>query len=256
MLKIFDRFKPGKKIDQTLVVVSGMPKSGTTAILKLLGAAMQTTTCNDPFFQLDKREVVFREQLFEGRITLTDLVGDYPALFSGTILKDPNFPLLLPQVQATFNSAQIVNLVRNPFDNIRSILDRLDLDGSGDDQQILDKNIQGTWYNVLMGKSPEVAGHNCVERLANRWVQSVNSIAEDALVVRYEDFRAQKKLCIEKLVVDLGFEVKSDISTIVDQQFQPKGKKKNMAATDFFTASALESIDEITRNFRSKFNYD
>jgi hypothetical protein len=42
-------------------------------------------------------------------------------------------------------------------------------------------------------------------------------------LIRYEDFRANKKAEIEVLAKELGFTKLADISWLVDVQFQPKG---------------------------------
>ena len=238
------------------VVVSGMPKSGTTAILKLLGDATGMKTCNDPFFHLDKRQVTFRQSLFEGDVQLSELVREYPDIFDGAIIKDPNFPLLQHQLRSTFINARVVHLVRNPFDNIRSILDRLGMDGSGDDKQIEQRQLRGTWRNVLEGQYPTIVGENHIERLANRWLVSVNQIPQQGMVVLYEAFRQNKQVYIEDIAIKLHLPVTNNIADKVNVQFQPGGRKKHLSAEEFFTESAYNTIKDITAGARSRFGYE
>jgi hypothetical protein len=46
---------------------------------------------------------------------------------------------------------------------------------------------------------------------------------DNVRLIRYEDFRANKKAEIEVLAKELGFTKLADISWLVDVQFQPKG---------------------------------
>lgn len=240
-----------------MVIVAGMPKSGTTAIAKLLAEATEVKVCSDPFYQLDKMNIDFRDALFAGDLSLKTVWRRYRHVFSGTIIKDPNFPLLLPQLIALFPDACLVSIIRDPRDNIRSILNRLGLPG---DSQGVDLNlarITPTWRNVLIGQQPEIPGDNYVEVLAWRWRMSAEAFLERrnaCFEIRYEDFTANKKTAIFNLAKRLGFDALADIDHLVDVQYQPKG---NTAVRwgDFFGASQLAVIDRVTGPLLRKFGY-
>lgn len=253
---MFNIFK--KKVNPK-ILVSGMPKSGTTAILKLLAESTGLTSGNDPFYQLDVLGVSFREDLYAERLSLSDLIRKNPAAFSGDVLKDPNFPFWTKDLKELFPTSKCVHLVRHPADNIRSILDRLNMNGSGDDEQIRKLGINGTWRSVLDGANPSINGENHIERLAKRWCRAIEGIPpidSNNLVIKYEDFTKAKQDVIESIVAHFGFDVKRDVGKIVDVQFQPKGKSKAGTTARFFNESTYKKILAITAERRKELGYD
>ena len=57
------------------IIITGNPKSGTTAIAVLLGKATGKTVTSDVFYRLDRETGAFRERLFDEELTFHDLVA-------------------------------------------------------------------------------------------------------------------------------------------------------------------------------------
>lgn len=240
------------------VLVAGMPKSGTTAIAKLLAEAAQVDVCSDPFYQLDVRGVVYRDQLFRGDLALDGLWKEFRDVFRGEIIKDPNFPLLLGDLTRLFPDAKVVFIVRDPRDNIRSILSRLKMPGNPAMAHEAVEKLSGAWGNVLNGRSPEMPGEDYLEKMAWRWRISAERYLENQTnvrLIRYEDFRVNKKAEIEALAEELGYTGLADISSLVDVQFQPKGARSG-SHEEFFGLSNLKRIEQIVSPLMSRFGYE
>lgn len=240
------------------VIVAGMPKSGTTAIAKLLAEAAQETVCSDPFYKLDVKGVDYRNQLFRGDLSLESLWKEFRDVFSGDIIKDPNFPLFLKDLGRLFPDAKMVFIVRDPRENIRSILSRLKIAGDPAVSQHAVANLTGAWGNVLNGRSPDMPGDDFLEKMAWRWRVSAEHYLENegnVRLIRYEDFRTNKKAEIEALAKDLGYTRLADISALVDVQFQPKGTRSG-SLEEFFGFHNLERIERIVSPLMSRFGYE
>ncbi|PHQ75635.1 MAG: sulfotransferase family protein [Marinobacter sp.] len=240
------------------VIVAGMPKSGTTAIASLLAEAAAVDVCSDPFHQLDSKGVSFRESLFSGALPLEDLWRQHRSVFSGTVVKDPNFPLFLGELKQFLPEAQFVFIVREPRDNIRSILARLKIPGNPAEGNPLLGNINATWSKVLNGTSPDMPGSDYLEKMAWRWRLSAERYLENqerTHLIRYEDFRKDKKAQIEHLAGELGYSGLKDISSLVDIQYQPKGERPSNLE-DFFGKENLQRIDAIVSPVLKRFGYE
>ena len=240
------------------VLVCGMPKSGTTAIAQLLGAACELSVCSDPFYMLDKEGIEFRNQLFTSQITLEVLWRTYRSIFKGQLIKDPNFPLLMDQLVGFLPNARYVFLVRDPRQNIRSVLNRLNLPGDPSTVDLNNMLLPSTWRNLLIGVDPFMPGENYVERLAWRWVFSTEKLRcyrEKGVWVRYEDFKANRQKVIESIAGQLNLKVRRDIADKVDIQFQPAGNS-HVKIDNFFSPRALRSINEIVQKQALAIGYE
>jgi len=251
-----DRFRP-MPTGSGMVIITGMPKSGTTAIARLLGAATGQSVCSDPFYRLSQMKVDFRDKLFANQLSLKTLWRRYRRVFSGTIVKDPNFVLLLPQIREMLPDAQIVFIIRDPRDNIRSILNRLDLPGRTQvgDHELAELPIG--WRNLLGGRNPDISGNDCVEVLAGRWRMAAEVLREYqkfCVDIRYEYFRENKSAAIFQLAKQLGYSDFLSIDHLVDVQYQPKGDS-TVSWDDFFGETQLEVIERVTAPLLQEYGY-
>ena len=226
-----------------LVFVTGMPKSGTTAVVKLMGIASGASIVSDPFHLLDKRGIRFRDALFAGETSVSQLMREYPAIFRGAILKDPNFVFFADAIAERYPESHWVFTVRDPRDNIRSVLNRLRLPGKARDVDLENREIGDTWRRVLEGRTPEIRGKDPIHRLALRWVM----MAEIALssgrmtLSRYEQFNADKQGAITALCKAAGLTSANSIAPYMDTQFQPRGDR-DAVWEEFFGAHELAMI--------------
>jgi hypothetical protein len=238
------------------VVVAGMPKSGTTAIAMLLGAAAGLDVNSDPFYRLDRAGVRFRDALYDGTLELGQLVDRYRAFFRGGLIKDPNF-IYLPAVFDVFDGAAFVFTVRDPRHNIRSVLNRLRLPGRVDRAPASPTGISDTWRRVLEGRTPDTPGANYVERLAHRWSLAAANYLEHQdrmLAVRYETFSADKEATLTAALAQLDVPGGRPISHLLERQFQPKGQR-GATPEEFFGPAELESIERICARELASFGY-
>lgn len=241
------------------IIVSGMPKSGTTAIAQLLAYSAGLTVSSDPVYQIDVNiGRAPRNALYDGTLTMARFWKKYQHFFKGELVKDPNFPFFIDDLLSMFPMAKQVYIVRDPRDNLRSILDRLSLNGKVSEEDEAYQKISGSWRNVLDGRKPELPGNGILEKMAWRWrVSTENYIKNQDVItlIQYEVFRKNKKAEIENLAQQLGLKGKNNISNKVDVQYQPKGKE----VTDweaYFGKTALEKINHIVGPCLSGFGYE
>lgn len=253
----FDQLRPMPK-GKEIVVVAGMPKSGTTAIAKLLAAAAGRQVCSDPFYQLDQKKIKFREDLFSNHLTLESLwKGNRHIFLSGLIIKDPNFPFFISEISEFLPEAQFVSIVRDPRDNIRSVLNRLELPGQPLGVDLDSANVSSTWRNVLKGRYPNIPGQNYVEVLAWRWRLSAEAFLKHrdmCVEIRYEDFNLNKADSIAELGRQLGYVELYNIDHLVDVQYQPRGDH-DVRWSSFFGEEYLNVIESVTGSIMREFGY-
>lgn len=175
------------KPNKNAIWVFGFPKSGTSAITGLLSAATGLSATIDTKYLDDP----FRTQIIERKLSIKHLVNKYSYPFSKQILKEPNATFFINEIGEFFLLHRYIFIVRNPFQNIRSILNRLNLPGNR--EYISMENVHPNWrYLFQVGK-----GKDYIDELVN-WYLKVNSQydkieVENCKLVRYEDFLLSKE---------------------------------------------------------------
>ncbi|MGB5952353.1 MAG: hypothetical protein WBG57_07555, partial [Ornithinimicrobium sp.] len=169
---------------------------------------------------------------------------------------------LFPALEQAFPEARFVFVVRDPRQNIRSVLNRLSL--PGDLESLTEEHSASVaqtrpgWIPILTGASFGSGGGQYVDALAERWVRAneVYANASDRMtLVRYEDFDAAKRSVIEQLATELGFTVAHDISARQDRQYQPRGDR-SIAPAAFFGQENLERIERHCGTLMPSFGYE
>lgn len=232
--------------------VLGNQKSGTTAIAALLAELTARSVTLDldwaraqaPFQRLQRGELGFAGFLRANRLEL-----------GRCVVKEPTFTFFVPELRAAFPAARFVFVLRDPRDNIRSILDRLGLPG---DRRRLDpaavehlplgwrQVLDATWLGRAPGDQPGDRSGDYIEALAARWNACAEVYVRHAgsmILVRYEDFKADKLGSLEVLANSLGWPPRRDVRGSLDRPFQPRG---NAAASwpAFFGAN-LSRIEDL-----------
>lgn len=238
------------------VFVLGNQKSGTTAIAALLAECAGLDFFHDTLY---RRKLRLRDLLDENP-SLGDFARGAPELFSAGVIKDNDFTFLIPELERTFPEARLVYVVRDPRDNTRSVLNRLQYSGAmdelpDDELEDLRQRLPG-WYEILTGASFGPPGGQYIDVLAERWTRAARAYLDrpDRMtLVRYEDFDADKRATIERLARTLGQPVVTDITASQDRQFQPRGDRE-VRWDDFFGAN-LERIDDICGPYLERFGY-
>jgi len=181
-------------VSESPIWVLGNQKSGTTAIAALLAnyAGLSVTLDIDAF-----HDASVVEKIYDDPSQLEGFIASNTLAFSRELIKEPGFTFLYPALEELFPSGHFVMVVRDPRDNIRSILDRLELPG---DQRYLDEDhiqdISPEWKQVLDGSWMGLEGETYIDMLAARWAAAVQVYLDSSdciELIRYEDFCDNKK---------------------------------------------------------------
>ena len=112
-----------------------------------------------------------------------------------------------------------------------------------------------------------VGGYNregCLKYIWRSWksakeryiiIENYFQYQEDIILVRYEDFLNDKIEVIESLSDNLGIAKICDISTELEKQYQPKGKKQNVDILHFFGEKNRNTITNICRENMRRLGY-
>jgi len=230
------------------LLVVGNQKSGTTAIAGLLSQHTNTPATLD---FLNQRTVAKLLPLVHtGKINIRDFVEGLRLYFQTPIVKAPNLTFLCSELKTVFPESEFVHIVRDPRDNIRSILNRLQLPGDLDDVNISEVAPTPVWEFIMDGAALGYATGNYIERLARRWraaIQVYLEHSESATLVRYEDFLSDKSAFISNLASRVGLERCVDISHRVDHQWVHRGNSA-VSWPDFFGMDNLRLIEKTCRD--------
>lgn len=199
--------------NKNTLFVFGFQKSGTSAIAGLLAKKTgKSVTIDTPYFWNP-----YSSMIISGELIIADHVKKYSYPFSKRIIKEPNTTFFIPQLKEYFNLDFYIFIIRNPFDNIRSILNRLKLSGNLEDIDILqvDKNWRGLFEESQV--------KDYISVLASKWLEANNQPdiinSRSCILIRYEVLRWIKK----NLSFKIGFQPVNSIAHLVDKQYQPKG---------------------------------
>lgn len=242
------------KVHPNPLFVLGNQKSGTTAIAAMLAEAAGRSVSLDLRREIREPTIPL---VLGGDLSIEDFVLRHRIDFAREIVKEPGLTLLYPQLAGYFPSSRFVFIVRNPADNIRSIMNRLDL--AGDQQSV--PTAQGaalsqTWRSIVFGDE-DPATANPVACLSDRWSQMAEMYLanKDRIVlIRYEDFVADKQAVLEAAVTEVGWSVSGDATALFDKQFQSRGDR-NVTLGEFF-GDNVDQINTRCSELARRFGYD
>lgn len=259
----FKLFKPIYYLDFKLgstpnYIIIGNPKTGTSVISSLIANRGGLTRT------IDIPEMWYKQiDLYRDEIRLEDFVKRNPHRFNKSLVKEPDLTFLYDKIVSMFPEAKIILIIRHPIDNIRSILDRVNISPNSlpiKVDNINNRNIIEPWKWFLTG---EVLKNNPANKvpytLAHNWVYTVNlylNNQDSIYLIRYEDFIEDKIKFIDKYCEDLNIEKNNDISNLIDKQYQPKGKNKNKKVEELFSMEVIEKIENICSIEMRKLGYE
>lgn len=213
--------------NEDAIIVLGNSKAGTTVIAALLAEYGGLSVTLDFWPRLHRPSTL--AAVHGGDMPFEAFVRRFRADFSRDVVKDPHLTFLYPQLAQRFPRARFVMVMRDPRDNIRSILNRLDLPG---DRESLDpedyRRMRPLWEAIINSPWLDVPEGNYVERLASRWALGARAYLDhpDAMeLIRFEDFAADKMGAIRGLAERLGVERRRRIEDQLDRRFQPPGDR-------------------------------
>ncbi len=240
------------RVERRPVIVLGNQKSGTSAVAHLLAelCGLSKTIDIQPLMGAAGHAVM------KGERRLADVVRRHPECFSTALIKEPMMTFFAGQVLEVFPESRVVFVVRDPRDNIRSLLNRRGL--PGDLEELSDELRASLGRRVTL--DPEVWGggdENYVGVLAHRWNRAADAYLEHegrVELVRYEEFVADKQGSLERLARRLGLEPRHDVSALLDVDFQPRGTRG--ASWDaFFGPRNLGRIERICGTRMARLGY-
>ena len=224
------------------VLVFGNQKSGTSAVANLLAELCGlSATIDDPPIRPD----AMREFALGGA-DFRAFVQRHPREFSAQLIKHPNLTFFTERVLEVFDQARVVFVVRDPRDNIRSILQRRKVPGDleqADARQLEELGGPAMYDPRLWGGEDE----NYIGRMALRWNTANDAYLRNAqrfALCRYEDFVADKLGVLERLARELGLQAQHDIRARLDVQFQPAGDH-SIPWSQFFGPRNLARIESL-----------
>jgi hypothetical protein len=243
------------RVHPSPILMLGNQKSGTTAIAALLAAATGHRATLD---LEDLTPDVFLD-LLEGRLPVRALITANRHDFSAPIVKEPALTFLYGRLLEELPAARFVLIVRDPRDNIRSILDRVGLSGREElGLDMIPEDLDAKWRFNLLSTGLGIEGDSCIERLALRWNQAADVYLlypDRVTMLRYEDFMAAKETTIRSLAAELGLVPSSDIADRLDVQYQPAGASRHLPRKEFFSRQNLALIEAICGNRMQQLGY-
>jgi hypothetical protein len=212
------RYKIYKQINPSPIFILGMPKSGTTAIADLIGKAINKSVMLDS----DLFWYPYNIKLLNKEIEISDIFKRNPKLLKYKILKEPNFTLNFEGLKKEFPKAKFVFILREMEDNLRSIMDRINVKGNLDEINL--DSIPKAWRILFENMNSD--REHYIDQLVDMW-NKYNSIylknSSDFILCKYEDFKKNKIEEIQRIANELGYKRINDISNFLNIQHQKKG---------------------------------
>jgi hypothetical protein len=239
------------------IFIFGNQKSGTSAIAALLGEATGLAYTIDIFCLYQGLE----EKLLKGNSNFDEVIRLGRYYFSKPIIKDPGFTFFYDDIASRFPISKKAFVLRDPRHNIRSILNRLEIQGNLIDLSTenwceIQKKFPG-WFHIIEGSLAQHKGKDYIETLALRSKKALRIYIENQshlIGIKYEDFQKNKTGEIENLAHKLGLKLINDITPIKDLQFQPKGQS-SQPLVNFFGSQNLSKIERICAEEMSILGY-
>ncbi len=231
----------------------GNQKTGTSAIAHLLA------DCCGLSKQVDIRELWYPVigRILRGELELSTVIREHPKPFSRGLIKEPLLTFIYDEVKCVFPDARFVLITRDPRANIRSLLNRMGLPGDLPELRVSEWSIPAQWEAVFQADLWQTSYTHYVDILADRWNRAADVYLEhpaEMLLVRYEDFTADKVGVIGELARKLDLKQTKDISREVDVQFQPRGRH-DISWRDFFGAKNLTRIERVCSSRMKAYGY-
>jgi len=238
--------KQAATVSEAPIIVLGNQKSGTSAIAHLLAdyGGLSKTIDIPPLWGYKGLRIM------HGQCRFSSVLEENPHYFSTEVIKEPMMTFFVEQVVEQFPKARYVFVVRDPRDNIRSLLDSRDLPGDREDLSERDTKHLDSGRVLLNADAWEISAQSYIELLAKRWVFAVKGIdklqeaGKAPLIVRYEDFMEGKAEYIQSVADSISLKKKSSILEQVDVSYQPRGNR-SVNWDEFYGQRNLSKINEI-----------
>lgn len=238
------------------LVFLGNQRSGSSAVSNLFAKATALSLCSD-IGSLQQSDI---EGVFYGEESFARFVKKYPRCFSKKVIKEPTLTFLFDEFDSYYSGqASYFFIVRDPFQNIRSILDKVGVPG---DLKSLDSShlseVKLEWQKIVLNDWLGLSYSNYIESLAKRWEKAVGVYLEHQdrmTLIRYEDFLDDKASYIYDLAVKKELKVSRSIEGSVDSPFQSTGSNIRSDGRDFFGPDNYETIRRVCGSRMKELGY-
>ena len=242
------------KINPSPILILGNQKTGTSAIAHLLadyGGLSKTVDIPEIWWPTLK-------DLLTGKVCLTNFAKKYPHRFATQVIKEPGLTFFFNKLVDLHPYASFLFVVRDPRVNIRSLLNRMSIPGNLEKLDIEKCKIEKSWKPIFDSQIWNLGNYtHYIDILAARWNRTSDVYLKhtnDMILIRYEDFIADKVGTIESLASKLHIKQKHEISEKVNIQYQPRGQRE-ISFIDFFGKKNLSRIEDICGRQMKKFDY-
>jgi len=234
--------------------VLGNQKSGTTVIAAALAHAANASVT------LDIRDLnaAHLAGLLDGTYSIDAFVNRYRSAFAATFVKEPGLTFAFDELQGHFPEASFILIVRDPRDNIRSLLNRLSI--PGDARELTADNLKSLhpiWRFVVNGSDLDIDREHYIENLATRWNLATDVYLkhpDDVMLLKYEAFCDSKVAYIEDTMRRLGRDLAQDVTDIVQTQYQSRGNR-HVDWSQFFGMENLKRIERVCQDRMKRLDY-
>ncbi len=243
------------QVNPRAIFVLGNHKAGTTAIASLLAKISGASIAVELRRQIQDPRYA---RVLNNELSFRDFVDQNKVDFSRDIVKDNHLTFLVPSLLAEFPECRCVLVVRDPRQNIRSILNRLDLPGTQRTSPSgFARRHNPGWQFVVDNSWLGIRESSLIEQLAQRWNLAADvyfARPQEFELVKYEDFAAAKQETVKRLAERLSLPCDYDISPWLDVQFQPRGNSA-VDLNEFFGDEHLQRIETICGDRMARFGY-
>lgn len=235
------------KPNPNAILLFGLNKSGTSATINLIAHSANISILDDfPYKLGDWDDVVY------GKENFIKYLNKHGYAFSKDLIRFPMNQQAIDFASSYFLMNKYIVTIRNPIDNIKSILSRLKLPGDLESLDVSKLNYHSNWIKMLNRKP------HYIDSLIDCWNEaySINEIINcpNAVIFKYEDFIDDKETYISQKVHELDLKPKNSIKEFVNVQYQPKGTGQNNL--EFFGERNLSKIVNQTKPIAKNFGYD
>ncbi|MCS3658419.1 sulfotransferase family protein [Salinibacter ruber] len=235
------------------ILILGNQKTGSTAIAQLL-AALGNLHIHPNIHALQAADT----HLPNAPEAVASFIQRSRYYFRADVVKENELTPATGALLTVLPNARPVYVVRHPVQNIRSILDRVQLPGDPQRFDALSLPDSG-WSPILTSRPLGIEAGDHITALARRWSHMTALYLRHRTqlhLVRYEDFVADKLETIQRLASRLGIETRKDIRPLLDVSFQPSGAHRSTPPEDFFSSEALAIIHRECAEGMAQLDYD
>jgi len=237
------------------IFILGNQKSGTSPVAGLLAKLTGLHLTMDIRREIEHAGI---ERVRRGELPLSEFIRRNKLDFSRPLIKEPNLTFIYSTLAESFPGAKYVFVYRDPRDNIRSILNRLNVSGRQERLTAAQwEDMTTGWRRVFEGEPAGRKGADYIETLAVRWNFAARILLENTkqfYPVRFEDFLRDKAGEISRLAGQLGLAEKHDITDHVDYPFQPPGDR-SVGWVEFFGIINLKRIEDMCGDAMEQLKY-